>query len=149
MIQLGDKVRYIGTLLLAVALAGCQYIGGDVWFEKKVITPEGIKVVLAPEDVPKFRRTYTLQLKSRNLSMEITTRKWSTGIMYSGELDQPGGKWVLFDPESPADKILDREIIGEVEQRCKEIIAMDKEWRSSKPSQFTDESGQVWERKHD
>lgn len=134
------------VVLLVLALSGCQYIGGDVWFEKKTHTTEGITIVLSPEDVPRLMRVYTIQLKSRDLKMEVTARSFM-GVMYSGELDQSFGKWVLFDPESPADKILDREIIGEVEARCKEIIALDKQWRSEKPKEFIDESGQIWQRK--
>lgn len=98
------------------------------------------------EDAPKFKRTYSRRIHER-ATIYVSARNWMPGwrpVDYSGELRQPNGKWVLFDPESIADKILDRELVPLVEAAVKEIIALDKAFRASKPSEFVDENGTKW-----
>jgi hypothetical protein len=67
-------------------------------------------------------------------------------VITRGELDQTDGRYVFFEPEKPADKILDRDILPIVQKRCDEIMAMDKAFRASDPDQFEDKQGNVWKR---
>lgn len=129
--------------------------GGESTIQYQAISPASttgpITVKDIRADVPEFRREYTVMLP-RDIAMKITIR--STYYSYSGyslstqgELTQPGGRWVLFEPERPADKILDRELLPSVEAYCDEILAQDRQFRHSKPGEFTDESGVIWIRK--
>lgn len=102
-------------------------------------------------DVPEFKREYTVILP-RDITMKITIRSsydsYSGYSLYTeGELMQPDDRWVLFEPERPADKILDRELLPSIEVYCKEILGQDRQFRHSKPNEFTDESGAIWIRK--
>jgi hypothetical protein len=104
-----------------------------------------IKVTDVREDAPEFRRDYESVIV-RGIKVKISVRRgFFRGSYYkSGELTQPNGKWVLFDPEDVADKILDPEILGEVERVCSDIIAMDNAWRSEPKRAFVDKNGQQW-----
>jgi hypothetical protein len=64
----------------------------------------------------------------------------------SGELTQSNGRWVLFEPERPADKILDREILPIVQRFCDEILALDAAYVKSDPGEFVDVRGVRWRR---
>lgn len=77
--------------------------------------------------------------------MKITYKTFLGSVLRSGELDQ-GSKWVLFDPEYPADKILDRDILPAVQSKAALILAADKSFRSSRPTQYTDSDGVTWRR---
>jgi hypothetical protein len=110
----------------------------------KPLAPDSdITVKSIREDAPKFRREYNVRLNG-SVSMTVTIYNF-LGITYNGELNQTFGKWVFFDPENPADKIIDRNLLPLVQKKCREIIAADKDFRSNKPSEFTDEDGTVWE----
>jgi hypothetical protein len=63
-----------------------------------------------------------------------------------GELTQPGGRWVMFDPKDPAEKILDRELVPLVIAACKEIFELDNAFMKSDPGEYIDEKGQTWKR---
>lgn len=98
------------------------------------------------EDPPNFARTYTASM-GNGITLKI---KLYTGMFGdrkdSSELDQSNGKWVLFDAKSPADKILDRELLPKVQQYCAELLRRDKEYMDSKPDRFKDRNGQIWQR---
>lgn len=103
-----------------------------------------VKVVDVAEDAPRFKREYAVVI-NEHVSMRITMRTIYGRTSSRGELTQ-GSKWVLFDPESPADKILDRQILPRVIAFCQTIQNMDAQYRRTPPSQFTDKSGHVWAR---
>lgn len=106
----------------------------------------GVRVKLKPEGRPRFERTYTAAL-TENVRIKITCRTfYGSNRSSSGELTQSNGRYVLFDPERVADKILDPRLIPLVEVACEAILSMDREWIRSRPSEFTDESGAVWRR---
>jgi hypothetical protein len=117
------------------------------WGKGKVETIDGIETKLVPEEEPEFKRLYNVKLDER-CSMTITAR--TSSILgrrdFSGELTQPGGRWVLFDPERVADKILDPTLVPLIEARVKEIIALDKRLQGNGPSEFKDDRGTVWVR---
>lgn len=106
-------------------------------------TPIALKEI--PEDVPAFKREYTARLDHRAV-IKIDARTWSRGRRYGGELSQPNGRWVLFDPERIADKILDPALVPLVERAVREIVAMDEAYMATNPDRFTDEKRQVWVR---
>ena len=112
-------------------------------------TDSSIVIKSVPEDIPQFRREYTVKLTD-SVSMKITAKShknYGNGnrVLY-GELDQKDGKWVLFDPEAPADKILDRELLPLVQIKCQEILVFDKRFRDGRPNRYIDENGDYWTR---
>ncbi len=113
--------------------------------DKATHTPDGLAIEEVAGDRPAFRRIYKVTINN-SVSMKITIRNSYRGTYINGELDQTGGKWVLFDPESPADKILDREILPTVQKYCAQILEVDKTFRRSNPGEFVDESGAKWRR---
>lgn len=98
------------------------------------------------EDAPEFKRIYKMRLDD-NAAMELTAWTFLGRRTLDGELTQPDGRWVDFDPERPADEILDPRLIPLIEARVKEVRALDREFmRSAGPAEFTDETGQRWKR---
>ena len=108
-------------------------------------TPSGVQVKDLPNDSPQFKREYRVKI-SDAVSMKVTIHNygWSSGISINGELNQSNGRWVLFEPERPADKILDRNILPNVEKFCQEILAMDRAFRKNEPNEFVDKTGVRW-----
>lgn len=108
-------------------------------------TDSGIHIEDNRADRPEFKRTYTAKLDNRcSIKLEIRT---GYGDRYkSGELTQPDGRYVLFDPERVADKIIDPTLVPLVEDACREILTLDREYVASNPDRFTDEGGHIWVR---
>lgn len=108
---------------------------------------EGFHTVQPKSDPPSFERIYTATI-ARGIHLKVTVKYSYDGIsLYtSGELTQADGKWVFFEPERPADKILDRELLPEINALCRSIMDYDAAWRKSKPAEFTDTLGQTWRR---
>ena len=111
------------------------------------VTDTGLRIIDKPEDRPKFAREYSAQL-DHGRSIKITMRSAYTGNerYSSGELDQTGGRWVMFDPDKVADKILDPALVPLVEERCREIKRLDADFMRTHPSEFLDEAGHRWQR---
>lgn len=106
-----------------------------------------ITAATTPEDRPKFERIYEVRLDERaKMTITMENRYYSAGRDAYGELTQPNGRWVLFDPENVADKILDPALLPIIERRFAEIKALDREWLGNGPSAFKDEAGQKWVR---
>lgn len=117
------------------------------WNREKIeTTPSGITVRAAREDRPKFKRIYEADLNSgRRIKVEIYT-SYGGSIFKNGELTQPGGRWVLFDPDRIADKILDQNLVPLVQERVDEIARLDKNFRHNNPGEFVDDTGTTWQR---
>ncbi len=119
------------------------------WSHAKAVIddlPNGIRVALEPEERPKFKRTYTKELTSGR-RITLTARTFiGSGRYFHGELTQPGGRWVLFDPREIADKILDPALVPLVEAFCKEAIRLDRIFMENQPGEFVDEGGSKWHR---
>ena len=64
----------------------------------------------------------------------------------SGELTQPNGKWVLFDPDAVAEKILDPMLVPIIKEACAAIRKIDDDFIASRPGEFIDEDGCRWRR---
>lgn len=109
-------------------------------------TDSGIHIENIRADLPRFERVYSVTLDTR-ATMKVTLKTYYKGSRYeSGELTQPNGKWVLFEPRAVADKILDPVLVPKIQRCVDEIFALDKEFIASKPSEFTDGSGTKWRR---
>lgn len=122
-----------------MSLFGCH--------KKSTILDGGVQVKTVAEDAPTFKREYKVALTNgRSMTITIKNYGFNSGISYTGELDQPGGNWVLFHPQKVADKILDPAIVPVVQSYCDQIISTDAEWRKTKPDSFTDNEGHTWKR---
>lgn len=107
----------------------------------------GITVEDKKSEQPAFERVYNSRVNS-NVSMTVTIKNaYGSRAYTTAELTQNNGKWVLFEPESPADKILDRDLLPLVQSLCDQILSADKLYRSDPAKEFTDTSGSVWVRK--
>lgn len=116
------------------------------WDKDKVSTTDsGVTIKTIREDRPKFKREYSAKLDDGR-SIKITIYNSSGLIFKNGELTQRNGKWVLFDPDRVAEKILDPVLVPKINERIREIFALDRAFRHNNPGQFTDEAGTVWQR---
>ena len=97
------------------------------------------------EDQPQWKRSYKAAVP-RGCTVTVSFRSYSFGRCDSSEIRQSNGKWVSFDVKNPADKILDRELLPDVERLCEEILRLDREFILSAPNEFTDETGTRWSR---
>lgn len=106
--------------------------------------PYKVTIVQRPEDQPQFSREYTAEIGD---GFVVTlTRKTLYSRSWSGEITQRDGKWVLFDPERVADKVLDRDLVPLIEALVAQVDRMDREFMNSRPSEFVDENGTLWRR---
>ena len=103
----------------------------------------GIHIQETPPDPPAFERIYTASLNDQ-CSIKIRIHTFMHDRMKHGELTQKNGRWVLFDPDAVADKILDPVLLPLVEKYCQEISQMDKAYIESNPASFIDDRGQKW-----
>ncbi len=107
-------------------------------------TQSGLNVENVRDDPPDFKRVYTARLDARaTIKVEIK-RSFVGGLYKTGELTQPNGRWVLFDPDRIADKILDPALVPLVQDCVDEMYRLDKAYRDPEPSEFTDTRGVTW-----
>jgi hypothetical protein len=97
-------------------------------------------------DVPQFKRAYTKQLDSRaKITVEMKTY-WAGHRAKHGELRQPNGNAVWFDPDRIAERILDPILVPLVQECVREIYLIDAQFMASKPKEYVDKSGVKWRR---
>lgn len=105
---------------------------------------QSMSVTDVPAEVPAFRRIYVKKLDNR-ATMTLTAKSSNyLGRWYRGELTQPNGAWVMFDPEKVAERILDPTLVPLVQKAVDEALTLDKAFISSKPRSFKDEKGNTW-----
>lgn len=109
-----------------------------------------MSATLEPEDAPKFKRTYKAVL-TKNAAITVSAyssyyRSIGEKRYFSGELTQPNGRWVIFDPDRIADKILDPALVPLVEAAVDAAKVLDREFMASNPSSFVDERKDTWQR---
>lgn len=134
--------RRLVLIMWSLSLFGCGKI------EKPLLIREGDHEIAVQEvkgDVPHFERVYTAKLDNR-ASLQIKARTAYGNRYLRGELDQPDGRWVLFDPDAIADKILDPLLVPIVQSYVDSIKQADKAYIDSKPAMYIDEDGTVWRR---
>lgn len=108
------------------------------------VIPFGMTINDCREDRPKFRREYTGTMPG-NIRCTITIRTLYSRSA-SGELTQPDGRWVMFDPHRVAERILDPVLVPLIEEFCRQVEWLDSEFVSNIPSSFVDEDGVKWVR---
>jgi hypothetical protein len=96
------------------------------------------------EDRPKFGRAYSARLDERAVCTVVA--KNFCGRSFYGELRQPNGNSMWFDPDRVADRVLDPTLVPLVERFLKEVKRLDQEFMDSRPSLFVDEVGTTWVR---
>lgn len=141
------------TMSHLAILAGCigTSLAPSCSTRKQIVAPAesgDVSIKDIKNDIPQFKREYRVKVDER-CSLLVTTKSWSVGHRTTdGELDQPGGRWVLFDPGAIADKIVDPVLVPKIQRYVDQIYAIDKAFIGGNPQSFTDESGTVWERKN-
>lgn len=118
--------------------SGCQ--------QQSVVAPENITVELKRADRPEFRREYLATIEG-GFTIKASFH-YFIGSRFSSyaEIQQPGGKWILFDLANVADKIIDRDLVPKVERIARQIIAMDAEFCRNLPNEYIDSTGAHWVR---
>lgn len=97
-----------------------------------------------PEDNPEFKRIYKAQLDHR-AHITVEARTWDyMGRRFSGELRQPNGNRIYFEPERIADKIIDPVLVPLVEACVRVIFDLDREFMRTAPNEFYDKKGRLW-----
>lgn len=114
------------------------------WTADIVANPK-IKIETLREKEPRWRRRYVIDLNDRAM-LTIDARNLVGSRYVSGELRQPNGKYVTFQPDEIADKIIDPTLVPLVQRACDEILAIDRAYMSSDRYEFVDESGARWVR---
>lgn len=120
----------------------------NYWWDRAksgVETHGDITAKTVPEELPEFKRLYKVRLDGR-AEMTVTIKEFMGRRYMSGELTQPNGRWVLFDPERVADKILDPALVPLIEARVCEIAQLDRSFIGNGPREFIDEKRQRWVR---
>lgn len=143
---MSNPLRDMLAFLLLLITIGCHSAKTTTVYSGDI----SVSIENKRADVPSFERVYISQITPA-VSMTVKIKYYWRGeeLYKTGELTQKDGKWVLFDPDSPADKILDQDILAAVQAHLAVIYRIDKEYRDGKPSVFTDENGTVWRRVND
>lgn len=116
------------------------------WSRKTAELVEGdIRIYPIAQDRPEFRRIYKVTVGD-GFMVEIELWSWIFGRTDSSTVTQKNGKYISFDANAVADKIIDRELYPLVQDAVNRILAIDKAYIATKPSEFTDDQGKVWRR---
>lgn len=119
------------------------------WSREKTETIEGgVKIALAREDRPKWKRGYTKRLDNRCvIEMEARCLFSWRDRSWSSTLTQPNGNRIYFDHDRIADKIIDPLLVPLVVAAVAEITSLDAAFMASDRTEFTDEGGVTWRKK--
>jgi len=130
----------IFVVFMALLLSGCSKI------LPTSETVDEVKITLSQAYPPEFERIYKFRIETptRTVELTITAQTFLGSRMVRGELTQSNGRWILFDPDQVAEKIIDRELVPIVQEKCNEILRVDKNFVDSKPDRFKDTSGDTW-----
>ncbi len=143
-------------LLSIVLLAGCagKKDTSKPQIPTETITSSGTTL----QGYPDFARSWTAQLSEhRTIKVTSTAKPWlkdsfddyALSISFDDELEQADGRWVIFDCNNIADKIIDARLVEEIRPYCVLLhkTAVDY-WKAHDyiPDSFTDSTGTVWRR---
>lgn len=139
------KQRMIVMLVLVAGLVGCEPPKPPIPLHG--ISQSGITV----DQYLSFKTTYTMPLTDgRTLKVDSLSEPWlSDTIDFSDQLQQADGRWVIFDCDNIADKIIDHSLVTEVTPYCANIHETAKlfwEERNYTPDEFMDRQGVVWKK---
>ena len=139
-----------------VFATACLIIFSFAFYKLFVVTPQKaqsaevlvfntIRVEHKPTDVT-LRRIYTTALEN-GFSIVIETYdlglEWSRRYGTTGRLNQPDGRYILFNTDRIADEIIIPGLIPQVEAATKKIFEMDK-YLTEHESSFVDSRGRTW-----
>lgn len=114
--------------------------------KSKVVNEDGIRIVLKPEEIPEFERVYTITVGDGfKIEVGLITYSFSERCDHA-TVTQKDGRSISFDAHKVADKIIDRDLYPLVQGAVDRILALDKGFIDSKPSEFIDEKGTRWRR---
>lgn len=134
------------VILLIIALALGSWLQADHAAMLNMPHPDASAITVTNEtDVPEVKLRYKTALRD-GITLTVTTRYSSITerVSYDGELVQKDGRWVFFDPEKPADRILDKDLLPEIDQACAYIIGIDTHSRHTMVDSYTDKTGTTW-----
>jgi hypothetical protein len=103
-----------------------------------------LKITNIREEKPQWGRRYVIRLDGR-ATLTVGAYTFLGGRQIDGELRQPNGKSVTFQPKEIADKIIDRTLVPLVQAACDEILALDRAYMQSNRREFVDEAGVTWQ----
>lgn len=98
---------------------------------------------------PKMKRIYVHHLDGQFKGFRIDLQR---EYNYSNERDgygmvtQPDGKWILVNLNRVAQDILNPDLAPIIEEILTRMAALDREWISSNPTEWTDNKGVTWVR---
>jgi hypothetical protein len=146
-------MKFIGLIVL-LAVFGCG--------RKMPILPNGTVTSDAVHDDDRnrdFIKVWHYDVTSEvQINVTSTLKPWlskcdwltcpSYALGFDDKLKQMDGKWVDFDCDNVAEKIIDRDLVSKVQDACRSVhsIARDYWEHNNDPSEFTDKDGRVWKR---
>lgn len=140
-------MKTVFTIIILVVLAiavsyKITHTKEDVY---KTIYINNIKVEDMRDDVPAFRREYTVKVDGR-FDLKITAANaYSVGDrLYLGTVTQSDGSYIIFHAESIATDILNKQLAQEVQSYTDQIIEADKKYMKNEAFMFEDKEGTVW-----
>ncbi len=147
------KYKIMATFAVGLLVAGCQTHPPVVIGE---LTSSAVTIDDTSVD---FIKVWHLQVSS-DVQLNITSTlqpslekcDWTGcghfALHFADELKQKDGKWVEFDCDNVAEKIIDRDLVPKVEDACRSVHATAIEYwkRNNDPNEFTAKDGRVWKR---
>lgn len=106
---------------------------------------DGVHAESVREEPPEFKRRYVVTLDNR-ATMTIGAYTFVGDRRFDGELKQPDGREISFDPKAIADKIIDPLLVPKVEAACDKVFVIDRNYMKTGISEFIDEKGTTWHR---
>lgn len=105
-----------------------------------------IKVTTIRGPKPQFERVYETTVGDGfRIRVVMKTFIGDRGD-YGSTVTQKNGRYIFFQANEVADKIIDRELYPLVQAAVDEILAIDRAYMATHPSEFTDEAGVTWKR---
>ena len=146
---MAKKLAVIAIVTLAL---GCKH-PQPAQVQEPIIPVGTLKIDAVKADMDfSLVETFHMQLsQGRELIVEAKQTEYLSiyestgGVEFSDKLKQPNGNWILFDCAAVADKVLDRDLVPEVEKDCAIVHAQALMfWKETPPNQFTDQRGVTW-----
>ena len=106
------------------------------------VLTEVIESVYGKDDTPRITRIYTQKL-AEGFKVELTAknRYFRSQRDYSGILTQLDGSWIFFNPENIAERIINKQLVPQVEDFVAKALVLD---RADTLTEFMDEQKRIW-----
>lgn len=134
----------IYATLLSELLSGCKHhaqgIPGQIWSDP--VTNGWVTI--------NYTKTFHVQVTPVvEMDVSSTMEPWlDSDLSFGFRLHQADDKWVDFDCDNVADKIIDRDLVPLVEADCSSATDTARAWwkQNGIPHTMTDATGTVWTR---